>query len=153
MGYYMRFIVTDQQEVNLSIIENALKAVDTAYALQIEPDASAEYADLLYSGSPYGELEIKRPGETIFSEEMEELQEFIEAAEGERGPVLASLQQATSIVALRVLWQDREAEATLGKIDPLWHWLFENRSGLLQADGEGYYDRTGLILTLILRKN
>jgi hypothetical protein len=31
--------------------------------------------------------------------------------------------------------------------------LFENRSGLLQADGEGYYDRTGLILTLILRKN
>jgi hypothetical protein len=36
----------------------------------------------------------------------------------------------------------------LKAIDPLWRWLHANRRGLLQADGEGYYDAKGLVLEL-----
>ena len=49
-------------------------------------------------------------------------------------------------VAVRVLDQGREPEETLAKLDPLWQWLLANREGLLQAEGEGYYGATGLIL-------
>ncbi len=51
-----------------------------------------------------------------------------------------------AMFVIRVLWQGREAEETLDKIVPLWDWLFENYSGLLQADGEGYYDKEQKIL-------
>jgi hypothetical protein len=45
-----------------------------------------------------------------------------------------------------VLFQDRPLEITFSQIEPLWQWLFDHRSGLLQAEAEGYYDRTKLIL-------
>ncbi len=56
------------------------------------------------------------------------------------------LQEAQATVAVRVLSQGRETGATLEKIDPLWDWLFDEYRGLLQADGEGYYDANGQIL-------
>lgn len=48
-----------------------------------------------------------------------------------------------------------EAEATiayksrtLDRLVPLWTWLQANRRGLIQADGEGYYDGQELIMVL-----
>ena len=59
-----------------------------------------------------------------------------------------ALTNATSIIAVRVLWQGREPEPTLEKLDALWNWLLSNRTGLMQADDEGYYDSSGLILSV-----
>jgi hypothetical protein len=36
----------------------------------------------------------------------------------------------------------------LGLLSPLWDWLLANRSGLIQADGEGFYEGRNLILEL-----
>jgi predicted RNase H-like HicB family nuclease len=45
-----------------------------------------------------------------------------------------------------VLSQGRTSEDTLDRIAPLWDFLFKEYSGLLYADGEGYYDAEGEVL-------
>jgi hypothetical protein len=142
----MRFIAVDEQDVSLSILEAALQQTDAAYLIERDEDSDSEGA-LTYEGDVYGQLEVSRAGDGIFNEEIEELKEFVEESEGEKkSEVTHILSQAKAIVAIRVLWQGRESEETLEKVGPLWQWLFANRTGLLQADGEGYYDASGLIL-------
>ena len=58
----------------------------------------------------------------------------------------AAVGGARSLVAVQVLWDGEEADAALALLDPLWAWLFRERPGLLQADGEGFYDSERLIL-------
>ena len=146
MGYYMRYIVTDEKEISLAMLESALQQLDSAY--QIERDEPADDEGLLKHGEGvYGQIEINRPGDGIFDGELEELAEFVNAAPGEnQSRVLEVLHQARAILAIRVVHETREIEETLTKIDSLWAWLFANRKGLMQAGGEGYYDASGLIL-------
>ena len=148
MGYYMRFIVTDERDLSLSVFESALKQVDSAYL--IERDEESDSQGLLKCGDDvYGQIELNRPGDGLFDGEIEELKGFVDNNEGaKQSEVLNVLGQAKAIVAIRVLDQGRESEDTLMKIDPLWRWLFANRQGLLQAGGEGYYDASGLILAV-----
>jgi len=102
---------------------------------------------LKWRDAVYGQIEVNRGGDGVFDGESEELKEFVENSEGaKRSDVLNVLGQAKAIVAIRVVYERRESEDTLVKIDPLWQWLFANRQGLLQAGGEGYYDSSGLIL-------
>jgi hypothetical protein len=139
MSYYMRYIATDEKDISLPEIEQALQAVDSRY--------SVRDGDLKYGDDLYGQIEVNRPGDGIFDEEVEELKAELEDTKGKgKKKVETALQNAKAIIAVQVLWQDRETEETLQKIDPLWEWLFANRQGLLQADGEGYYDTSGLIL-------
>lgn len=134
MGYYMRFIMVDGPEISLPSLEQALKRIDPAYSI-------LESGELKHGSDLYGVIEINRPGDGLFDEEIEELKEFVEDARGRRRKdVLKVLDNAKAIVAVQVLWQGRETEPTLQKIDPLWQWLFSHCKGLLQADGEGYYD-------------
>jgi hypothetical protein len=146
VGYYMRFIVTDEKDASLSVLEMALKHIDSAYL--IERDEESDSEGLLKCGNEvYGQIEVNLPGDGLFDREIEELKDFVKSSEGAKQPeVLNVLAQAKAIVAVRVLDQGREGEETLVKIDPLWQWLFANRQGLLQASGEGYYDASGLIL-------
>lgn len=139
MGYYMRYIVTDDQPLLLSDIESGLKSVDPDYAIT---------DDELHHGSElYGEIEINPRGGELCDEELGELEEFAKDSEGEnKQRVIDALRGAKAILALRVLWQGRDPEPSLEKLDPLWEWLLSNRQGLMQADDEGYYDATGLIL-------
>lgn len=139
MGYYMRYIVTDEQRVSLSEIERALRAIDPHYLVGD--------GDLKHDDGLYGQLEINQPGDGLFEEEVDELKAELEDTRGKaKKKVEAVLENAKAVVAIQVLWQDRDIEETLKKIDPLWKWLFANRQGLLQADGEGWYDASGLIL-------
>ena len=142
----MRFISIDDQDVSLNILESALKRENPAYLIERDEESDSTGV-LTYNGAVYGEIEVNRPGDEVFEEESEELKEFVEDAEGERkSEVLSVLSEAKAIIAVRVLWQGRETEDTLEKIDPLWQWLFANRKGLQQAGGEGYYDASGLVL-------
>lgn len=148
MGYYMRFITTDATETTPAILEQALKAADSRYSI-------TESGELKHGGGLYGAVEINRPGDGLFDEEIEELKEFVEDAQmgwlsflrGKRkADVVKTLDSAKAIVAVQVLFGDRQAQATIRKLDPLFQWLFVNRKGLLQVDDEGYYDQTGRIL-------
>ena len=142
----MRFIVTDEKDVSLGTLESALKQIDPAYLIDRDEEADSEGL-LKWRDAAYGQIEVNRPGDGLFDGEIEELKEFVENSEGaKRSDVLNVLGQAKAIVAIRVVYERRESEDTLVKIDPLWQWLFANRQGLLQAGGEGYYDSSGLIL-------
>ena len=147
MGYYMRFVVTDDKDISLSVLNSGLKEKDSSYAVEFDDDAD-DAGDLTYNGDIYGAFEINRPDDGLFDEEIEELKEFLEDAEGERkSEVLQTLNNAKAIIALQVLQQGRATdEETLVKIDPLWKWLFANYKGLMQAEAEGYYDASGLVL-------
>jgi len=147
MGYYMRFIVTDDKEISLSKINSGLKKIDAAYSIEFDNDVD-DAGDLTYNGDIYGALEINRPSDGLFDEEIDELNEFLEDSEDERkSEVLQVLNDAKVIVALQVLQQGRTTdEETLVKIDLLWEWLFANYKGMMQADAEGYYDAQGLVI-------
>lgn len=147
MGYYLRFIVTDDRQVDLSLLEGALKTVDSSYQIADRYSGPTETGNLVGGGELYGQVEINRPGDGLFEEELEELKEEAEEGRGRgREAVPQALKTARALVAIQVLWQDRETDATLERIDPLWHWLFANRKGLPEADREGYHDQSGHIL-------
>jgi len=146
MGYYMRFVATDDGDVSLRRINSGLGRVDAAYLIEFDDDAD-DAGSLTHNGTTYGALEINRPGDGTFDQEIEELKQFLEDSEGGRKPeVLRVLNDAKVIIALQVLQQERATgEETLARVDPLWEWLFANYQGLMQADAEGYYDASGLV--------
>ena len=147
MGYYMRFFDTTEKPLTIGAIEVALRHVDPAYRLEAPESAKISEADLYLRDDLYAEIEINEPGDGLFEDEIAEMLEFLEDAEGNgRERVEKVLSGARRIVSVRVLGQDRESEDTLAGINPLWRWLFSTRTGLLQADGEGYYDADDLVL-------
>lgn len=146
MGYYMRFFDTSEKPLTIPDIEVALQREDAAYRLVAPETAQIPQANLFLGDGLYAEIEINLPDDGLFKEEIEEMLELLEDAEGQTQRVEDVLRGAKRIISVRVLGQGRETEETLAAIDPLWQWLFSTRAGLLQADGEGYYDSEGLIL-------
>ena len=143
MGYYMRYIVADERPVDFTEIGRAIAPTGGL----IEPDGGRATALLQQDGTPIAKLEINVPGDGLFDTELGELVEFVEDADGPaKHRVLATLRAARTIVAAQVLFGTRDTDSTLSALDPVWQWLMRNRQGLLQADGEGYYDAEGLIL-------
>jgi hypothetical protein len=145
MGYYMRFLLADEEETTIDLLEAALQRIDPAYSIAVA-NGSGEEGELRYNEDVYGEIEINRPDNKLFGEELEELKEEIEeSASPNLQRVLDALDDARAMVVVRVLWGGRESDDTLEKIGVLWDWLLANRRGLLQTD-EGYSDGSGLIL-------
>ena len=140
MSYYMRYISTDALQITLEILHKELQAVDQRYSV----DASG---DLKFGDDVYGAVEINFPDEEVFDEEIQELKEFVEDVRGwKKREVIKTLNAAKATVAVQVLSGGRETNDALEKLSPLWDWLLSNRKGLLQADDEGYYNKSGLIL-------
>jgi hypothetical protein len=147
MGYYLRFISSNDQEITIPLLEKALKSVDRRYSIKNVQKPPGESGDLRFGKETYAHIEINRVGENIFEEELEELKEFVNDSRGrKKNKVFQTLDEARTIVAVQVLWQDRDTEETMRKINPLWSWLLNKREGLWQADDDGYYDSSGLIL-------
>lgn len=143
MPYRMRFLVTDTRLVSLDDLAAALQRIDRKYSLHRDgPEGTLEY-----SGTPVAALELDDAGDDVFGDELSELKEAAGEVDGkERLKVLEALETTRQIVAVQVLFGEGETEEVLSRLDPLWAWLFRERGGLLQADGEGYYDAEGLIL-------
>jgi hypothetical protein len=149
MGYYMRFFDTSEQPLDLKAVDAALRQIDRVYRIEIVPETDSLQGELHYGGELYGEIEINQPGDGLFDEEAQEQLESLEDTdEGDPAYVAEVLGRAKSSVVVRVLSQGRESNDTLLRIDPLWAWLFTSRSGLLQADGEGFYNSQGLVVAV-----
>lgn len=143
MGYYMRFIVADERPVALTDLHAALNRASPDY----EFNADEVEATVSFRGHRVGHLTLNVPGDGLFDDERAELIEFAKNGEGNaKSQVIEVLQAARGIVAVQVLFGDGNTERTLAALDPLWRWLHTNRVGLLQADGEGYYRGSELIL-------
>jgi hypothetical protein len=137
MGYYLRFITTDTNLIDLVKIGQVLQSTDPKYALEIK----GKNATLHYDNEAYADLEINLPGDELFEEEIEELLEFLEDVKSRKKKrIQTTLKEAKQIFAAQVVFGGREPEVTFDRIDPIWEHLFEHHKGLLQTDGEGYYD-------------
>ncbi len=144
MGYLMRFISTDERPITLAMVEVALKQVDKAYAItNVEIN---DMGDFLHGDVRCAVIEINRPGDDIFDDDIEAFQQMMRGDSIVERRIIDVLGNAKSMIVVEAFWEGLSAEPVLEKIDPLWHWLFENYAGLSQADGEGFYDRSGLIL-------
>lgn len=145
MSYYMRYIVADGRPVTLADVRRAFAAEEEDYEITGE----GTEANVAFDGRIIAQVTLNVPGDGLFDDERAELLEFAEDGEGPgKDTVLATLRAARSTVAVQVLFGERDPDETLDALAPLWTWLQENRRGLLQAEGEGYYDADGLILEL-----
>ena len=146
MGYYLRYIVTDTKPLTLDIIEAALRGMDPAYAITERTNPDSEYGVITYSNELFGAIELNVPGDRLFADEILEFREsFDDHSEIDVRAVLEALDNARMIVAVQAVWGEREAEAVLVRLDPLWDWLKLNYTGIMHADGEGFYTQDGLV--------
>lgn len=146
MGYYLRYISTDVDPLDLAVLMQGLREIDAGLEIRRSSDREMGQDGELYCGDElYAQIEVSLPGDGLFDEELDELRERSESIEPEqdRERVGEVLGNARAIVAVRVLWGGRASEATLERFDVLWDFLFDNWSGLLQDDGGGYHDRSG----------
>jgi hypothetical protein len=141
----MRYIVADEQLVSLEDIGKAFAKAGVEY----DVDGEETEVTITYQGRPIGHVTLNVPGDGLFEEERDELIEFAEEGnEAQKRRVIDVLRAAREIVAVQVLFGNEDTGWTLDRLSPLWTWLQSNRRGLVQADGEGYYDGHDLILTL-----
>jgi hypothetical protein len=66
MGYYMRFIVTDEGQVSMSELEASLRGIDPNYSLSRD-DGEEKQAHLYYGEEVYGEIEVNVPGDDLLT--------------------------------------------------------------------------------------
>ncbi|HYQ42594.1 MAG TPA: hypothetical protein VER11_11525 [Polyangiaceae bacterium] len=141
----MRYIAVDERPITVDDVRRAFAMEEEDYSV----DGEAAEANITLDGRIIAQLTINIAGDGLFDDERTEL---LESADDGKGPgkasVLEMLGIARTIVAVRVSFGNADPEETLDALDPLWSWLQDNRRGLLQADGEGYYDTNGLILEL-----
>jgi len=150
MRYYIRFIIDDEQEITLDAIEAGIKSIDPDFRFA-EWDRECECAELFHGNQLYGEIELIRLDPDEIDEEIVELLEDVETAvEGDQETVTYCLKNAKAMIVILAVLNGRDAEDTLNTISPVWNWLFDQYQGLLQADGEGYYDQEDLILKVEL---
>lgn len=146
----MRFFSDHTSSIAFAEIEAALKADDSAYRIvELDRDAADLFdcADLYYGDDAYARIEINRPGERLFHAEIQEHVEAVDYdGEGQTARVIDTLRNANAIIRVHVLWGGRDSDLTLSRLQPLWQWLFLVRSGVLQADSEGYYDEDDIIV-------
>lgn len=143
MGYYMRYIVADERAVTIADVRRAFAVEEEDYVV----DGEDPEAGVALDGRMLAHVTINVPGDGLFDDERAELIESADEGEGPgKATVLETLSAARTIVAVQVLFGHSDTEETLDALDPLWTWLQDNRRGLLQAGGEGYYDSSGLIL-------
>lgn len=145
MGYLMRFFVVSTAKPTLNQLGEALHRVDSRY--QLANTDVPDIADLLFDGTLLAVLEINRPGDDMFEDDLAEFDEMVgQDSDPATVRVREVLQQTKALVVAEVFWDGTEAEAALEKLDPLWNWLFQHVQGLAQADTEGFYDSSGLVL-------
>ncbi|MBS1709899.1 MAG: hypothetical protein JSS65_14390 [Armatimonadetes bacterium] len=140
MAFLMRFISTDKSAPTTAEIVRALNKSDRAYGL-------GAHGELLYGGDIYALFEVFDKDDEQFEEEIEEFLESLDDYKGDaHKQVRKVLKKARWMVVLQVLFANRETETVLNRIDPIWQILANYCDGLLQVDGEGFYEAGELIL-------
>lgn len=145
MGYLMRYLSTDIREITLTTIETALQQLNPAY--HITNTEVPDIGDLMYADLNLGIIEVNRPGDDIFDDD---LAEFFDLVGPQNTPaqqqVRDVLTNTRTMIVVEAVWQGQDAEPVLSRLDVLWDWLFATYPGLLQADTEGFYHGEDLIL-------
>lgn len=146
MSFYIRYIINDDKAISLDAIEAGIESIDPKFRFS-EWDRECEYAHLYHGNDLYGDLELYRLDQDEIDEAIEELIEETESAvEGDKDSVIDCLHNAKVMIISHV--NEQGEDDIIAAIAPLWGWLLDNYTGLLQADGEGYYDWQHQILKM-----
>jgi hypothetical protein len=100
----------------------------------------------MFDSHPCGVIEINRPGDDIFEDDLMELRDLVGEGSEAQQRVRAVLDQTQTMIVVEAEWQGQDAEPVLSRLDPLWDWLAATYGGLLNADNEGFYAGDDLIL-------
>jgi hypothetical protein len=145
MGYYFRYITQTEHTITIQTIEKAFQRANSYY--HVHHSEIRNYADLLYLDKIIAHIEINNTEDDIFEDDIHELAASIEQPQNSsEETTLSQIQQANTLIAIDAIWEGTDRNNTLDKLDPLWTWLFQNYPGILHADGEGFYNSTGLII-------
>jgi hypothetical protein len=143
MRYYLRYIIAEGPPPTLTDLRDGLRPLGPDYSFELQGQAGI----FVYQGTPIAQLEISTPGDEVFEEERDELLDFLTAVVGDRRPhVEVLLRGATGTIAAQILAAGDDPAMVLQWLDPVWKLMFSRHRGLLQVDGEGYYDADGLVL-------
>ena len=143
MGDFIRYILTEPHDLTLEVVEKGLKQIDPEFAIIID-QAAPNTGDVLLAGDVFGEIEVNRPEDQVFDEDIEDLREqLVDIPTGEKAVVMKALAKATGMIAFQIT---EEGHDLYGRIDPFWDWLFVHYAGLLQIDDEGYYNQDDQVL-------
>jgi hypothetical protein len=157
VGYYIRYIFDTEQRPTLPELRTLLAKVDPGYAIEAvrrtpEEDALAPagsiWADIKFASEHIGALELRDIDDPGGDKELQSLLEELEELDDEAEDANAALWNATGILSVQVLWSGEDHAESLRKLNPLWQQLLAHYGGVLQADGEGYYDADGQFLEL-----
>ena len=80
MGYYMRYIVSDDRPVSVQDLRKAFAEAGPGY----EIDGEEAECTVTFEGTPIGQITLNIPGDGLFDEERDELIEFAEEGDGLR---------------------------------------------------------------------
>jgi hypothetical protein len=157
VGYYIRYVFDTEQRPTLSELGALFAQLDAGYAVepvQRTPELDAEappgsiWADIKLGGDHIGALQLRDVHDPGSDEELQALLDELEDLEDEAEDASSALWNATGILTVQVLWKGDEHAESLRRLNPLWKALLTHYGGVLQADGEGYYDVEGLFLEL-----
>jgi hypothetical protein len=158
MGYFVRvFCTAGEPPVLRPVLAHAL---NRGSAIELDPDgggtslddASWSHVGLLYkSGKLPIRLEVNRTEGNggLVREEIDEFMEFLEDApnNANRKRVEDHLRATTFVVAAQLPTSDIDDDGynALGNTST---YFVEHNDGMIQADGEGFYDGTNVIVKL-----
>lgn len=135
----MRFFDTSQQGLELE----ELRPIFT------HPAKLTVEGDLHLNDIPIAIISIEDRRDSLFEEEIEEFQELLE---DEPSPAAREveivLDKCQRIVVVQLFTTQGSLEESLQRIDLLWNHLTASRTGLVQVDGEGFYNSEGLFLEM-----
>jgi hypothetical protein len=148
MGYTIRFIGLGGCPITLSSLAEQCRWLDLV--LTSSEGANGANVDrtmqLEQDGEVYAQLRLLYHGSDYFEDEITELLELLEESsgdsEGDMDMVRDVLHNAQFVLTAHPLHEGLHEDM----LQPIWDWLFATCRGLLQVDGEGYYDSSGLIL-------
>jgi hypothetical protein len=154
MGYYVRAFCTSRTVPTLTEVENALRR--TLPAVRFDTDDARDSADWRNAELYYSEargpivLEVNvnhGPDSLVLAERQEFIEEVSNLDDSEaKARVVDHLRSVNYVVLCQLLGDIDESgfEANGELLD----FFVENYGGLIQADGEGFYEGTDLVVEL-----
>jgi hypothetical protein len=134
MSFYIRYVLTDDRPVSIGDLEQALRQINPAYAID------GDLIELNQKG--YGIIDITHRRDPICDGDLDLLARFAEKRKS-RDSILAALRDAKSMVCVQPLSGGVAHPDEV--LAPLWDWLLANRAGLLAWEGGHFSNRDGVL--------
>jgi len=132
MTFYVRYILTDNDDITFPQVTDILKT--------ISPDYEVDEDVINFKGELIGLLDINEPGDGIFEGDIDLLTEFAEDKEA-KDIILADLEKAKLLVVVQVLGANWDA--SMDAVEPLFDWFLANHPGLLAVEGGEFWNSAG----------